>query len=252
MQVVFGAGTVMGKRTDAAFKPNIFFGVTQDWSLDIDQKLVTLFGQFKDPVDVAPSERTITGKIKFARIQAAGLGGLIFGNDPTAGAGIDLLGPENHAAIAATTFVITGGASTFLQDLGVFYHNTAIALTPVASAPVAGQYVPGLPTVGNYTIAAADQAVAGGLDVYYRTTATDQLDITMGQALMGTGPTVELNMSVPYTIAGTLKKINFQLYACRIGKIPLSFANTKYMIPEVDYTAFANAAGNVLRWSSTE
>lgn len=251
MQVVFGAGTCIGKRVDIANLPTIFFGVTQDWSLDIDQKLVTLLGQYKDPVDVAPGERVVTGKIKFARIQASGMGNLLFGVNPVGNAGFDIVGPETRAASAGTTYTVSSGA-TYLQDLGVYYHNTAIALLPVTAAPTAGQYVAGAAGVGNYTIAAADATVVGGLDFFYQVSLANQFEIDVNTALMGTGPTIELDMSVPYTVAGVQKRLAFQIYAARISKIPLAFKNTGYLIPEVDFTCFTNAAGNLLRWSSTE
>lgn len=253
MQVTFGAGTVMGKRIDTPNLPIIFFGVTQEWTMDIDQKLVTLIGQNKDPVDVAPSERTVTGKIKFARVQASGMGNLLFGNSPTAGAGFEIVGPENHSAIASTTLTVTNGA-TFLQDLGLFYHNTAVALVPVTAAPTAGQYIAGVVGVGAYTIAVADEAVVGGIDAYYQQSLATEQQIDVVPALMGTGPTIELNMSTPYNVAGINKKLSIQMYAARIGKMALSFGNTKYLVPEMDYTLFGSGShgGNLLRWSSSE
>lgn len=246
-QYIFGAGYVLGKRTDVANTQPAFFGTTQEWSFDIDQKLVKLIGQFKDPVDVAPSERDITGKIKFARMQATMFGNMLLGVTPTASSGFDLIGPEAITP-GTTSFTVASGA-TFSEDLGVFYHSTGVALTPVAAAPAAGQYVAGLAGVGTYTINVADEVA---LDVFYQVTTTSQFKIVLPSQLMGSGPVCELNFSVPYTVGGVAKKFNLQFPAVRFGKTPMNFKNAAYMIPEMDFTCFANSAGNVLTWSMTE
>ena len=251
MQVQFGVGNVIGKRTDVSGTQVAFFGVTQEWSLDIDQKLVTLLGQYKDPVDVAPGERMVTGKLKFARLQASTFGNLALGNAPISAAGFDMIGPENHSAIGATTFVISNGG-TFTEDFGLYYHATGTALVPVTTAPSAGQYIPGATGVGQYTINASDESVTGGIDAFYQVSTTNLFEIDVNQALMGTGPVLELDMSVPYAVQGVTKKLNFQLYAARIGKTTMSLKNTGYLVPEMDFTLFTNGAGNLMRWAMSE
>lgn len=251
MQVTFGAGLVFGSVLNASPEELAFFGVTQEWSIDIDQKLVNLMGQYKDPVDVAPGERTTTGKIKFARVQASIIGNFLLGIVPTSGSGFTIFGPENHSSIGATTFVVTNGA-TFLQDLGLYYHSTGIALQPTTAAPSAGWYIPGVAATGVYTIAAGDESVAGGLDAFYQASTTTQFEITVGQQLMGTGPAVSLYMNVPYAVQGVAKQLNFQMYAARLGKVSMAFKNNGYMVPEVDFTLYSGANGNLFSWASSE
>jgi hypothetical protein len=246
MQVNFGSGYAFGIRTDTPNLPVAFFGVLQEWSLDIDQKLVTLFGQNKDPVDVAPGERTITGKLKFARVQATTFGNLVLGVTPTANAGFDIVGPETHTS-GTTTFTVTNGTA-LTEDYGLYYHNTGIALQPVTAAPSTGQYIPGAAGVGNYTIAAGDESVA--LDAFYQTSIATAYEIDLNTSLMGTGPTCEINCAVPYSVNGVAKKLNFQIYQVRFSKTSNSFKNTSYYIPELDFQA--SPAGKVLRWVTTE
>lgn len=248
MQVNFGAGTCLGKRTDVANQQNAFFGITQEWSLDIDQKLVTLIGQNKDPVDVAPSERTTTGKLKFARVQANTFGNFAMGVIPTPNAGFDIIGPETNTP-TTTTFAVAS-ASTLTEDLGLFYHSSGIALSPVTAAPSVGQYIAPAPATGIYTIAAGDENKP--LDAYYMVSTTNLFEVDINSALMGTGPTVELDISVPYSVQGVPKKLNFQIYAVRMGKLSLNFKNTGYFIPEFDFTCFTNPSGALMRWASTE
>lgn len=251
MQFQFGTGNVIGKRTDLSGQPVALFGVTQEWSLDTSQELVELLGQNKVAVDVAPAELKITGKVKFARMQANTFGNMLFGVAPTANSGFDIVAPENHSAIAATTFTVTAGTA-FTEDLGVFYHNTGIALTPVTASPSAGQYVPGVSGTGTYTINAADESVAGGLDVFYMQSSTTLNEIDVGAQLMGVGPTLELDFALPYAVAGVAKKFNVSLYAVRIGKSSLQAKNKGYLVPEFDFQAFATPAGDVMKFAFSE
>lgn len=247
-QYTFGAGYVIGRRTDLPYQPVAFFGTTQDWSFDIDQKLVTLLGQYKDPVDVAPSERLVTGKIKFARMQASTLGNMLLGVVPTANAGFDMVANEGHTA-TTTTFAVTNG-STFLEDLGLFYASSGIALSPVSATPSQGQYIPPTASPGVYTINSLDESI--GINAFYQISTTSQYEIDVNNVLMGTGPTVELDFSVPYSVNGVAKKLNIQCYEARISKMTNAFKNTGYLVPEMDFTLFCNPAGNLFRWSMTE
>lgn len=247
----FGSGTLIAKRTDLANQPVALLAVTQDWSIDITQELVDLVGQSKFPVDVAPGETKVTGKIKFARIQSATINNTILGQTLTAASGFTLTGPENHSAIAATTFTVTNG-STFLEDGGLYYHGTGIGLTPVTAAPSAGQYIPGIAGTGTYTIATADESVAGGLDAFYTNSLTSEFTIAISQQLMGVGPVFELIGAVPYKVQNVQKQFNIKLNAVRASKMPFAFNNKKYMMPEMDYTAFADASNNIGTFSITE
>lgn len=251
MQLTFGAGTVIGKRTDVTGTQVMFFGATESWSVDFSQEIVTLLGQNKVAVDAAPAELKVTGKIKFGRIQASMIGHGLLGVTPSSGSGFFIQGPENKSNIAATTFVVTGGAS-YTNDLGIMYHGTGIALTPTTATPAAGFYIAGVSGTGTYTIAAADQSVAGGLDVFYLQTSNTDIQIDLNTQLMGTGPVVELDMYAPYAVAGVNKRFGLRVYAARFSKMPFDLGNKKYLVPEVDYTAFANAGGQIASVVTTE
>lgn len=248
-QYSFGVGFVIGKRIDVSLTAPAFFGVCQEWSLDIDQKVETLMGQYKDPVDAAPAARAITGKVKFGKLSATSIGNSILGVNPTSASGFDIVTAETKTT-SATTYTVAAGA-TYIEDLGVFYAATAIQLQPVASAPATGQYVPGASGTGTYTLASGD-AAANLLQFFYSKTATDQYNMTVTQSLMGSGPVMQLDFTNPYTVLGVVKKINILLPATRITKAPFDFKNANYMIPELDFTAFLNASGTIMQWSMTE
>jgi len=49
-----------------------------------------------------------------------------------------------------------------------------------------------------------------------------------------------------------VKKMNITLPAIRISKAPLQLKNTAYLIPEMDFTAFLSASGQIMQWSMSE
>ncbi len=250
-QYTFGAGTLLARRTDLATQQVSLLATIESWNIDLDQELIMLVGQYKFPVDIAPGEAKITGKIKQARVQSYLMNNTLLGQTVSAASGFDVAIPENHSTIGATTFTVTNGA-TFLQDYGIVYHGTGIALTPVTASPSVGQYIAGAASVGTYTINAGDESVTGGLDVYYSYSVTTMFQTSIGQTLMGSGPQFELIFKVPYTVQNTAKTFNGILYAARASKIPYAFKNKGYLIPEIDFSAFANSAGDVGKFSITE
>jgi hypothetical protein len=239
MQLNFGVGTCIGKRTDIANAKPSFLGVLQDLEIDIAVTLKELTGAYKMPVDVAPSAMKVTGKAKFARIQGASVNNLLLGQTETDNAGIDMAVGE-AATLAGTSYTAQHGA-TFTEDLGVFYASGA-QLQPVASAPATGQYVPGAAGAGTYTFAAGDNSAA--LVLYYGYTATTLVQLSLANQLMGTGPVFELQAKQDYFVAGVEKKLILKLNACRASKWSLPFKNTDYTIQDFEFTAFCDANNN--------
>src|ERR1700720_652902 len=150
MQLNFGVGTAIGKRTDIANAKPSFLGVLQDLEIDIAVTLKELTGQFRMPVDVAPANMKVTGKAKFARIQGASVNNLLLGQTETDASGIDMAVAEAFSVPAPTPFTYqTTNHPTFIEDLGVFYASGG-QLQPVTSAPAVGQYSQ---SAGTYTFA---------------------------------------------------------------------------------------------------
>lgn len=242
-QYNFGTGTLVAKRTDVSGQQSAFLGTLQDINVDFDQALKELMGNLKVAVDVAPAALKISGKAKFARIQATTLDNLFFGSmgTLTAASGIDLATAEPNTT-ATTTFTVTHGA-TMLEDYGLFYAASGLALIPDGATNGTGHYTPGVASTGTYTIAAGDENTA--LLAYYSYTVTTLNQISLANVQMGTGAIFELFLSNPYTVQGTVKKLNLKLNAVRSSKLALAWKNQDYLIPEMDFTAFADSAGNI-------
>ncbi len=241
MQLNFGVGTAIAKRTDIANAKPSLLGVLQDCEIDFSVTLKELMGQYKMAVDVAPANLKITGKAKFARIQADTLNQLMLGLTETASAGTDMTVAEAHTNASSTSYTVTNG-STFVEDLGVFYANTGVQLQPVSSGPTTGQYVPGAAGVGTYTFASGDNAAS--LLFYYSYTVNSLINLAGANQLMGVGPIFSLNLSESYAVQGVTKKIFLKLNACRASKLNLPFKNTDYTIQDFEFTAFADVSNN--------
>jgi hypothetical protein len=243
MQLNFGVGTAIGRRTDIANAKPSFLGVLQDLEIDIAVTLKELTGAYKMPIDVAPSSMKVTGKAKFARIQGASVNNLLLGQTETDSAGIDMAVAESFSVPASTPFTYTvANGARYIEDLGVFYANGGAQLQPVASSPAQGQYVPGVAGTGTLTFAAADEGAA--LVTYYSYTATSLVQLSLANQLMGSGPVFELQAKQDYFVQGVEKKLVLRLNACRGSKWSLPFKNTDYTIQDFEFTAFADANNN--------
>jgi hypothetical protein len=242
MQLNFGVGTCIGKRTDIANAKPSFLGVLQDLEIDIAVTLKELAGAYKMPIDVAPSGMKVTGKAKFARIQGASVNNLLLGQTETDNAGIDMAVAESFSVPASSPYTCTvANGAKYTEDLGVFYANGA-QLQPVASAPSQEQYVPGVAGTGTLTFASADAGAA--MVTYYGYTATSLVQLSLANQLMGTGPVFELQAKQDYFVQGIEKKLVLKLNACRASKWSLPFKNTDYTIQDFEFTAFCDANNN--------
>jgi hypothetical protein len=239
MQLNFGSGTFIGKRTDISNAKPSFLGVLQDMEIDIDVSLKELTGAYKMPVDVAPASMKVTGKAKLARIQGASVNNLLLGQTETDGAGIDMAVAEGFSVPSSSPYTYTTvNASKFIEDLGVFYSG-GTQLQPVTSSPAQGQYSV---SAGVYTFAAADEGAA--MLVYYSYSATTLVQLSLANQLMGAGPVFEVVGKQDYFVQGVEKKLVMKLNACRGSKWSFPFKNTDYTIQDFEFAAFADPNNN--------
>lgn len=241
----FGSGTLVGVRTDVANATPSQFGVLQDVQIDFSATLKELMGQNQFAVAVARSSMKVTGKIKSAKIVASVYNNLFFGQTSTTGAILQVV--NEAGTIPATPFQVTVvNAATFATDLGVLNALTGIALTKVASAPATGQYSVNAAT-GVYTFAAADTTIAVLLSYSY-TSASGAIKTTIANVLSGAAPTFQMNLAETYNS----KILNFQLNACVANKLSFPLKNSDFTINDIEFQAFADAAGNVGYMTASE
>ncbi len=135
-------------------------------------------------------------------------------------------------------------AANFSADAGVLYAAAGLPLTKVESSPAAGQYSV---AAGVYTFAAADEGKAV-LITYTYTIASSGQKFTIANQLVGTTPTFQ---ALFYTTFQN-QAVTLQLNNCTSSKLSFSTKLEDFVIPEFDFSCFADAGGNVMTWSFAE
>ena len=243
-QFVFGTGTLVGKRTDVTGTPPALLGTLQDVSIDFDRKVETLLGQYAMAVAAGGGELKITGKAKFARLQATTVNNLFLGQTLTSSGMLEMATAESVTVDSGSATVANG--ATFTEDFGVFNPSTGVALSPVASSPVAGvSYVPGAASTGTYTFASGDNGQSYLIYYQYTTSTSGTNKIVLANQLMGPVPLFEIAMKETFNYFGAQKDLVLKLNACVSSKLSLPFSNQKFTVAEFDFQAIADASNNI-------
>ena len=235
---IFGSGTAIV--TPTGTNPTPFnIGLLQELTVDMTQTVKELYGQNKDALAVGGGTRKWTGKAKVARFGLNVLNALFFGATMNAGQIAEQFG-EGHSVPGVSTYTVTvTNSATWTQDLGVVYAATGLPLTRVASVSAIGQY-----------------SVASGVYTFYSGDASASVLISYMYTIPSTGH----NFSVPSTLLGST--INFGVNAtmidpttnnvlsiympnCVASKFTIATKLEDFVMPEFDFTIFANAAGQI-------
>ena len=243
-QFAFGSGILYGIRNDtpALYTPQRF-GTMQDVSIDFTAEIKELFGQLQYPVDVARGKTKIMGKAKLATIQASMYNDLFFGVAKTTAQQLYAYNETGTIPASVAYTVTAANGATFSLDLGVYYANTGLPFTRVVSAPAAGQYSVNS-TTGVYTFAVADASAPILLNYNYAA-ATGGNTIVGNNLYMGTTPKFQAVFQSIYEG----HTINLTLFSCVSSKLTIPTKNDDYTIAELDFSAFANAGGQVFSMS---
>jgi hypothetical protein len=248
MQLVFGAGDFYGvplfdASGNAITNPTpIKIGAMQDMSLDFSGDLKELYGQNQFALASARGKVKISGKIKGAQINGSMLNNLFFGQTMTAGTLSAVNADTVGANIPTTPFQITvvpPGAGTFVSNLGVLDSNQ-VPMIAVASAPAVGQYT--VTAGGIYTFNTADVGKKVFIDYNYTQALSTAKKIVVANMAMGAAPSFKAYMHTQYQG----KRALVVMYSAIASKLNLFQTKTDdFSIPELDFTATADAANNV-------
>lgn len=248
----FGAGALWGTPlTDAAGNaianptPTLF-GVLQEVSVDISGDVKELYGQNQFAEAVARGKAKISCKAKFGRINGLLLNQLFFGQTVSSSIVADYY-DATGSAIPSTPYQITPtvpASGTWSRDLGV-RNASGNPMTRVASAPTTGQYSV---AAGVYTFAAADTGLTVFISFAYTAASTVAKTSIVSNIAMGSAPSFRCDLSNGY-LGGQLA---LSLYNCISTKLSFSTKLDDFEIPEMDFSAFANSAGQVLQWGTSE
>jgi hypothetical protein len=150
-------------------------------------------------------------------------------------------------SFAAPPTATAANGGTFDLDLGPLYSETSEPLTLVTGTPtLSGTYAVNN-TTGVYTFSPADQGV-GVLLNYTYTDASTGFRILGTNLLMGATPRFEAVFTQNYGGNSTTLK----LLACTSSKLTMPTKIDDYVINEIDFMAYANAAGNVFELSTSQ
>jgi hypothetical protein len=243
-QYGFGSGSLLAVRTDIVTPTPIQFAALQNATVDISFNLKELYGQFQFPLTVARSTAKITGKAKAAILRGRLFNDLFFGQTLAVGQQLTALNEAQAVPNSGPFTVNAANASGFVADLGVAYAATGVPLVRVASAPSTGQYTV---AAGIYTFSAGDANAAVQLSYTYAQPASGQ-KIAIANQPLGAAPVFQMNLTETYQG----KSLNLQLNACVSNKLSLPTKIEDFVIPEMDFVAFADASGNVGTISMTE
>lgn len=236
-QYAFGSGSLFGTRTDIANQTPVQFGAVQDVSLDFSFDNKELYGQYQFPLAVARGKGKVTGKCKTGQFNASAYNSMFYGQTLTTGQ--ELVALNESAAIPSTPFAITPAhAATFLADLGVIGVVSGLPLTEVSSSPATGQYsfVQG---TGVYTFAAADTGLS--MFISYKYSATTGSKMVISNVLMGAGPVFSIVFNEIYNGNAFTVTLN----QCTSTKLSFAFKNDDFNMSDFDFSAFADASGNI-------
>lgn len=247
-----GSGTVWGfpNAGNLATNPTpMKFGTLQDINIDISGDTKQLYGQKQFPEAVARFKCKISGKAKFAKINGKQMNDIFFAQ--TVAAGMIQTSTDQVGTITAGAVTPAVPSGTYLNDaqrgdLGVRYQATDIPLTKVPSAPTAGQYSVNTAT-GAYTFNVSENGTIVLISYQYTPTATG-VQVQVSNQLMGFAPTFQVVLNLNY--GG--QQCSMVLYACVASKLMFNTKQDDFIVPELDFEAFANPAGKVMDIYSAE
>lgn len=256
-QYIFGAGTIWATPLQDAFGNTVTNGtpvqlaVSQEISMDEGFETKKLYGQNQFPVDVGRGKGNLGVKAKFAQVNGLAVSSLYYGQTLTTGLNgyvFDVTG----ATIPGTPFTVTPTipgvtAGTWAADMGVRDANGK-PMTKVASAPATGQYSV---NAGVYTFAAADTGNRVFISFAYTNTvaqAPGATKMVIQNVPMGNAPIVRLDIF----FSKNGKQFGTQYPNAIASKLNWQSKLDDYMVPEMDFEAFADPAGNVMYRSFSE
>jgi hypothetical protein len=240
----FGSGILLGTRTDIIGTTPVNFGLVQEVTIDETASVKELYGQFQHPIALARGTIKTTGKAKVARISGLAFANLYYGVTPVAGQ-IATSFAEAASVPSATPYTVTpANSATLVDDGGVVYGATGLPLAKVTASPTAGQY---MLTSGIYTFNASDAGKALLLNYTY-TVASSGQKFSVTNNLAGTTPTFSAQFFT--TFQG--QSVSLKLNACTSSKLSFQTKMEDFVLPEFDFSCFADSTGTVMTWSFAE
>lgn len=229
----FGVGKLWAIPSDDSTP--VEFGTLQDVSVGFSWDKKELYGSNQFPVKIVRGKGKIECKASFAEINGLALNLLLAGTVSTGQKKVQTI---IGAVPEAVPYEIT--TDTDAVNLGVYDLSNPVVAVPMKLVPVspaAGQYQFDKSN-GKYIFSAADASKP--IKYVYKDTVSGGITINLPNANMGTSPVFKAVLN------GQLdgKQINLELNACVSAKLDMQFKLEDFLIPNFEFTAFADASGS--------
>lgn len=240
MQNAFGSGSLWGIDSGANPTPPRF-GALQDCTVDFAFNTKELTGTYQFPIAVARGTGKISCKAKFAQLSGRVINSLFFNNTKAAG---QTSIAQDEAGTVASGGITVANSANFVDDLGVHYAATGLPLVRVAAAPSAGQYAV---AAGAYSFNVGENGTQMKLDYSYSISGSGE-KITIANQVIGQAPTFK----AVFTQAFASLRHTLTLNANVSSKLAIGTKLEDFLMPEMDFSAFADAGNNIGTWSVGE
>lgn len=242
---VFGPGILIATRTDITPGVAINVGDVQEFSIEAAGTTKQLYGQYQVPLVAARGTIKLTGKFKAALVSGIAMNNLFWGGSLSSTANVLGWNIDSTFTIstASTAALQVGSSLTFDADLGVKYSTSGLPLQRVSTGNEAvGKYSITAASPGLYNFAAGDEGA--NIKITYTNTGATGQSLLMTNQLIGTTPTFQLDY---YTSLNqpAAKPFIIRLFEAVAEKETMAFKLEDYMIPEWDFSLYANAAGQI-------
>lgn len=246
MQYAFGSGVLYGRETTSNAPTPVRFGGLQGATVDIAFTQKELYGQYQFPIALARGTAKITGRASFAQFNAQSFNDLFFGQSAPATGSVITQSAEAQTISSNNVTVSHNGANVFLRDLGVVLASDGTIFTRATSITANYQYTVN-ETTGNYTFC-SNQNNANVKVSYQWNDTSNGKTITMTNQLLGTSP----QFLVVLTEVFQSKKLTLTLNACMSSKLTLATRLEDFIIPDFDFSAFADSSDTIGKLSMDE
>jgi hypothetical protein len=237
---VFGSGVLIGTDSSGV---SVNFGLAQEVTLSVAQTTKSLYGQNNFPVAIGAGTRKLTGKAKLASLSGVAMGRLFFGVAPSVGTTQTQFGEAGSVPASTPWTVTVVNSANWTADQGVVYAATGLPMKKVASGPTIGQYSV---AAGVYTFATADASAAVLISYQYSAAAVGQ-SVSVNTALIG--PTISFSANLFAADPTTGKQFSLFLNNCVAQKLDFGTKLEDFVMPEMDFECYANAAGQVCKFN---
>lgn len=236
----FGAGRLIYRTQTGTPVP---VATLQEVDVDISATTKDLIGENQYPEASVRAGMKISGKVQTGRFDGRVISNLYLGASEEAGTiakGLLVAADrEPYTVDQDGTVALNLGEAQFDTDLGVIDVATGGAFKWVAANPAAGEY-----TYDANGMYAFDEGSAGRrvMISFVKSVAGQGETTTITNDLMGEGPTFEM-------ISFDKKGLYLQLYCCQFSKLSLQRKNEDFLIPNLEFSAYADDVRGVGRLS---